>query len=84
MPRKKKQRVQEEVTVATDMMHVNFLSPGQFVVANDGEFRRVVRIDPVLDCDSPNLQSNEVVAYLDHDGKSVATYLKGEVRVKAA
>lgn len=84
MPRKKKQRVQEEVIVSTDVVQVNFLSPGQFVVANDGEFRQVMRIDPVLDCRHPKLQSNEVVAYLDHGGKTIPTYLKGEVRVKAA
>lgn len=70
--------------MATDVVQVNFLSPGQFVSANDGEFRRIMRIDPVLDCRHPKLQSNEVVAYLDHDGKSVPTYLKGEVRIKAA
>ena len=84
MARKKKQQAEEGVKVAIEAIHVNFLSPGRFVVANDGELRRVVRIDPVLDCDHPKLQSNEVVAYLDHNGKSVPTLMKGEVQVKAA
>jgi hypothetical protein len=82
MARRKKVQEQEEVQMST--VHVNFLKVGAFVAMNDGQFLEVVRIDPVLDMNHPNLSSNEAVIYLDKDGKVVPTLFRGDLKVKAA
>lgn len=45
------------------------LTAGQQLLCEDGKFRRVTRVDAVVDPSKPNMLANEVIAYVDHGGE---------------
>jgi hypothetical protein len=58
------------------------LKPDQKVLCDDGRYRLVVKVDPILDPSKANFNTNEVIAYIDYEGTIKQEFRTGSVVVK--
>jgi len=81
-----KKKPPQEEEKETMELHVTRLAPGQFVQANDGEFSKITRIDPVMNI--PRVgdfkPTEQVVLYLDKTNRTELELRSGTVVVKVA
>jgi len=78
MSKKKSEVINQERIFAS------LLKAGQKIMCDDGTFRTVVKVDPVLDPNSPTLTINEIIAYVDYSpqGKITPELKKDSIVVK--
>jgi hypothetical protein len=81
-----KKKPPQEEEKETMELHVAQLVPGQFVQANDGEFRKIIKVDPVMNI--PRVgdfkPTEQVVLYLDKTNRTELELRSGVVLVKVA